>query len=220
MKHIHVDRCDSTQDVLKEQLNREPSADYLVSSNTQTQGRGRGANIWQDSLGTICFSMTVAPHVKSSFTALELSVLVARFFEVSGHQTKVKWPNDLLTKQNRKCAGVLIQSSGQRYLAGVGINLFSASSEFGGIHDSPFTFDKAKWSLEVAKFISDNRYSSTESLIRDWEDRCSHMNETVRITDDKHEVEGTFRGLGEHGEALLETVNGTMRIYNGSLRLL
>ena len=220
MMHVHVDRCDSTQDILKEQLSLHPSEQILVSCESQTHGRGRGSHTWDDSLGTICFSMNITPHSKISFTAMEIALLVCKFFEETGHEIKLKWPNDLLTKQGLKCGGILVQGSGDIYLAGIGINLYSTRAEYGGVHDEEFFFDKGKWSLEIGQFILQNRYHSTNDLVREWQDRCIHLRKDVRIIDDRSEITGLFLGLGENGEALLETTTGSQRIFNGSLRII
>lgn len=217
-KFIHVDRCDSTQDLLKEQLTHNPEDDFTVSCELQTKGRGRGVNAWQDGAGTLCLSINIPPHAEATFTALEISLLVTRFFEVEGSKLQLKWPNDILNKHAKKCAGILVQGAGNQYIAGIGVNLFYSGEDFGGVYDSSFTLDKKSWSKELSVFIRDNRYARTEDLIADWMMRCAHLNKHVRIIEGDHIHEGIFRGLGKHGEALLENEQGMHFHYNGSLR--
>lgn len=219
VKYIHVDRCDSTQDLLKEQLTLEPETAWTISCEHQIQGKGRGVNSWLDTPGTLCFSMAIHAHPKPSLTALELSTLVCRFFEVEGNKLKLKWPNDIQNKAGKKCAGILVQTSGQHCMAGLGVNLFFEGQEFGGVYDSSFQLNKESWSKELSMFIREHRYTDSNSLILDWEKRCSHMNEAVTITESGVEVRGFFRGLGEYGEALIENQEGVHKLYNGSLRL-
>lgn len=220
VKYIHVDRCDSTQDLLKEQLTLEPEAEWTISCEHQIQGKGRGSNVWLDTPGTLCFSMSIAPHPKPSFTALELSVLVCRFFEVEGNKLKLKWPNDVQNKASKKCAGILVQTTGQFCLAGLGVNLFFEGSDYGGVYDSSFHLEKASWSKELSQFIREHRYHDSHSLILDWERRCTHLNEIVSVTESGVTTQGVFRGLGEFGEALIENDEGIHKLYNGSLRLI
>jgi BirA family biotin operon repressor/biotin-[acetyl-CoA-carboxylase] ligase len=219
VKYIHVDRCDSTQDLLKEQLSLSPADVFTVSCEHQNRGRGRGQNVWEDSAGTLCFSMNVLPHPRITFTALELSLLVCRFFEVEGNSLKLKWPNDLYTRHGKKCGGILVQSHQKDYLAGIGINLFYEGLDYGGVYDSSFELDKKSWIRELSSFIRDHRYLDTTDLINDWQLRCMHLNEQVIISEGDTQTSGIFLGLGEHGEALVETQTGIERLYNGSLRL-
>ncbi len=217
-KYIHVDRCDSTQDLLKEQLTQDSSCDYTVSCDFQTHGRGRGENIWEDSAGTICFSMTILPHLIPSFTALELSVLICRFFETKRISLKLKWPNDILTQKEKKCGGVLIQSHQGRWIAGIGINLFFNDPIYGGVFTHSFKFKKEEWAKDLSHFIRNHRYLSQDKLTQDWLLLCAHLQKEVVITEGDKQTRGYFQGLGEFGEALLSTPQGVESLFNGTLR--
>lgn len=219
MLHIHLIDCDSTQDALKEQLrNHSENECILVSCENQLKGRGRGDHVWQPMPGALYLSVNVTPHAVPSFTAIELSLLIARFIESKGKRLMLKWPNDLYTEDEKKCAGVLVQGSADVMLAGIGINLFSDSAAFGGVFESSFEVDKKSWCLELASYILSHRYPETETLRRDWEARCLHLNQEVTITEGETSTRGLFVGLGVHGEARLQTEAGTQRLYNGSLR--
>ncbi len=218
-KFIHVDRCDSTQDILKEQLSQNDAGDLTVSCEHQTLGRGRGENVWQDSPGTLCFSMTVKPSVKPSFTAIELSALVRKFFKQKGRDVLLKWPNDLMTPDQKKCGGILVQTHQSLSLAGIGLNLFNSSETFGGIYEASFELEKKSWAKELSQFIRSNRYTDTESLSREWLDGCYHQNCEVRVFEAENETIGKFIGLGPYGEALIENNQGIHHLFNGSLRL-
>ncbi len=219
IKHVHVDVCDSTQDLLKEQTSGSGEI-LLVSTNRQTKGRGRGANVWEDLPGTLCFSLIVEPHAVMSFTALEISLLLTRFFELEGRILGLKWPNDLWDSEGLKCGGILIQGSGARLYAGIGLNLFSNQKDFGGVYSADFAVDKKFWSYRIAQYITSHRYTQTDTLIKDWETRCPHMKKEVIITEGNESWRGTFMGLGGHGEAVLSTDEGMKNLFNGTLRII
>ena len=220
IKQTHVNECDSTQDLLKEQLNKEsPAETILISCEYQTSGRGRGDNLWKAMPGTLCFSLNIQPHAVMSFTALELSVLVARFFESKNIDLKLKWPNDLWNKDLKKCGGILVQGTQNLFYAGIGLNLYSSNESFGGIFDREFQFDKKELAREVAEFILNHRYSDTDQLQKDWLLRCGHLNEIVIIADGIDRIEGVFQGLGKYGEALVCRDGRINKLFNGSLRL-
>ncbi len=220
-KFIHVERCDSTQELLKEQLAlQDHCGDLTISCGHQLKGFGRGSNTWTDSPGTVCFSMTLEPHIKVTFTALEISLLISRFFSLKGKDIKVKWPNDLINFQGKKCGGVIVQNSGNRYFAGAGLNLFQNDSRFGGIYEAEFAVDKKEWAKDLSHFITSHRYTDSEVLTGDWNSICFHLNHEVSIIDGNEETRGKFIGLGPYGEALIENSQGTHHIYNGSLKLI
>ena len=220
-KFIHVDRCDSTQELLKEQLALDHDyEDLAVSCDHQLNGFGRGSNTWTDSPGTICFSITIIPNKNITFTPLEISLLVRHFFLLKGKEIKVKWPNDLINSEGKKCGGVIIQNSGPDFYAGIGINLYQMDPSFGGIYESEFPLDKKEWAKELSTFIWQNRYAGPEEIATDWLKGCHHLNKQVKIVDGNNEATGEFVDLGLYGEAVLKNAQGTIHLYNGSLRLI
>lgn len=216
-KFIHVERCDSTQDILKEQLALIGEDELTVSCEQQTNGHGRSNNHWQDSPGTLCFSMTVKPHKQVTYTALEISLLVRNFIKQKGKDIKVKWPNDLITSDKKKCGGILVQNSGSHYYAGIGLNLFENQHAYGDIFQSAFDLDKKEWATDLSYFIRKNRYTETEALKKDWLQCCFHLNRKVKISEGELEVSGIFIGIGPYGEAMLENSQGIQHLFNGSL---
>lgn len=219
MKHVHLSECDSTQDVLKEQLHGKAFQEILVSCEHQKQGRGRGEHTWLSMPGTLCFSFSAKAHSVASWSALEMSTLVTRFFEFEGSKLKLKWPNDIWNHENKKCCGILIQNTSEGMLVGIGINLFSSQEDFGGIYISPFEFDKKAWAQRITDFIHQNRYQSTEQLKLDWSERCFHLFQEVIITEGFDIHQGIFEGLGVHGEALIFSEGKRRHLFNGSLTL-
>lgn len=219
IKQIHLNECDSTQDILKEQLNQRVGAEtILVSCNTQNMGRGRGENSWTSLPGSLCFSVSIKPNPVLSLTALEISVLVAKYFETKNQKLKLKWPNDLWTSEKIKCGGILVQGSKDLFMAGIGLNLFSEDKNFGGVFSEPLEIDHKTWAHEISEFILSHRLSSDE-LRGEWEKRCGHLNESVTITEALEAVAGKFLGIGPHGEARILTESGEKNLYNGSLRI-
>lgn len=220
IRQIHLTDCDSTQDVLKEQLNGQDNKESLVvSCENQLAGRGRGDNKWTAMPGTLCLSMNLHAHEVMSYTAIELSVIIAEFFEAKGRKLKLKWPNDLWNEERKKCGGILVQGTQNTFIAGIGLNLFSTDPQFAGIFDSPFDFDKKTYALELAEYIHANRITDVKKLRNQWLLKCGHLNEMVRITEGSEVTEGIFQGLGDFGEALVCTDSKVQRIFNGSLRL-
>lgn len=220
IKQIHLDACDSTQDVLKEQLHGAAAADtLLVSCEDQVSGRGRGENKWKAMPGTLCLSMNITAHPVMSYTAIEIAVIVAEFFEKKGRALKLKWPNDLWDLNEKKCGGILVQGTQNNLLAGIGVNLYSGDPDFGGVFAEAFPVDKKSYALELATYISKNRIDDVAALRSRWLLKCGHLNQMVRITDGTESIEGIFQGLGDFGEALVCTDSKTRKVYNGSLRL-
>lgn len=127
--------------------------------------------------------------------------------------------NDLWDMNHKKCAGILVQGNQKNLFAGVGINLFSNEIEFGGVFEEEHALDKKTIAKEIATFITTHRIHDVEILKNKWLNRCGHLNKNVTIIEGEQKTTGNFVGIGEYGEALIETSFEIKKFYNGSLRI-
>lgn len=219
MRHIHLDNCNSTQDYLKEQLAQGVETDLLISCENQTQGHGRNQKKWETLPHSLYFSFNLEPNPKVTWTAIELSVIIADYFyEKFGESLKLKWPNDIYHHDGKKCSGILIQQSLHKHVAGIGINLLS-SNDWGGVFTNlPINLSKEEWCKDIYHYIKTHRLLETELIKEKFLSRCIHHNINVTISEGDEIHSGLFIGLGDWGEAILKTDQTTQHFYNGSLR--
>jgi BirA family biotin operon repressor/biotin-[acetyl-CoA-carboxylase] ligase len=218
MNHIHLETCPSTQDHLLS-LN-DLSQDTLVSSDLQTTGRGRRENKWLSGQGSISMSFTLTPNEVLTLSSAEVSILICEYFK---NKTKIKWPNDLLNLEGQKCGGVILQKVGETLVVGVGLNMtFVPVEKFdypvGSILNIEDNFNTQSESESLYKFILANRLSAVQVRSK-WKKFCSHLNKEVILTEDSIIFHGKFLGIGDHGQALLESSFDIKELYNGSLRI-
>ena len=218
MQHFKLQSCSSTQDYLKEKIATIKNDFCLVSTQSQTQGKGRHGNSWQQFNNSLAFSFLLQPNQVVTLTSLEISVLLTEYFN---QNILLKWPNDLLVNRN-KCGGILCNIIDDIVIVGVGINL-------GRIENSNFNFKLPATSIdservlvpdeyhsipeEIYSYIINNRINSEQVLSR-WSSLCAHLNSEVIIDSQL----GIFAGVGSNGEALLKVNdNKTQSIWSGSL---
>lgn len=96
----------------------------------QEQGRGRQGREWQSPTGNFHGSTIVQLRPTDpapSSLALVAGVALMRAVELAAPATglMLKWPNDLLLGPG-KLAGILLERSGDRVIAGFGVNLAAA----------------------------------------------------------------------------------------------
>jgi biotin-[acetyl-CoA-carboxylase] ligase BirA-like protein len=132
IQHLHFTEVASTMEVARQEASE---LDFLlVTAERQTQGRGTKGRPWQSPKGNVY--LTAAIHRRFlSATRLRLFPLeaglvlweAAATFISPGKrmQLRLKWPNDLLWDE-RKTAGMLLESAGNHMLIGVGINIAEA----------------------------------------------------------------------------------------------
>jgi biotin-[acetyl-CoA-carboxylase] ligase BirA-like protein len=231
MRKIHLDQCESTQKFLIENF-KNGNCYNLVSCNYQSAGIGRGTNQWHQLDSTLCFSFTLKSHSKLTMTSLEIALILIEYFNIKfSALLKIKWPNDLLDRQGKKCGGILIHTLGQNLeelVVGVGINLFESQEQFnfnpGGVLDKPrgslLLKDKENLAWDIYSYIYKNRLT-TIAIRENFKKHCIHLNQNVSIHDNEEIMSGVFREIGDYGEAILELPDKTLtKIYNGSLKLI
>jgi BirA family transcriptional regulator, biotin operon repressor / biotin---[acetyl-CoA-carboxylase] ligase len=193
-----------------------------VAADFQSAGRGRFRDrSWsgergRDLLFTVMLKLDAA---RAAAFPLRLGYAVCRALEALGEGTgagfEVKWPNDLLCG-GKKVSGILCESSGGWYYAGVGLNC--AAREFPPGLRHPATsleavFGKPVERFEALGFILRELSRSFENptWLSALETRLYGRGKRLRFLDGMPEegriVDGILSGLGKGGELLID-VNG------------
>ena len=127
--YLYALRCSSTQDLLPP----DAPEGALALAEEQRLGRGRRGRIWQASSGTsLLFSLCLRPRVETallpSLTPVAAEAIVAAIALVTGAETAVKHPNDVLLA-GRKVAGAIAEASLGRVVLGVGVNVSQGAGD-------------------------------------------------------------------------------------------
>ena len=120
-------------DLLARALAGEPEGAVLAAEE-QRAGRGRMGRTWTSpSRAALTFSVLLKPAVppaRRGWLPLLTGVAVATAVtQVAGVETRIKWPNDLLTA-DAKLAGILAEASGDAVVVGIGLNVSTEPAEF------------------------------------------------------------------------------------------
>jgi len=102
----------------------------LVMLERQTQGRGRRGRSWVAPrvpfTGTFVTKAMVRPEALAGLS-LVVGIAVSHAVRELGAETKLKWPNDILSPLGKKLGGILIevalQEDGVSILTGIGVNI-------------------------------------------------------------------------------------------------
>lgn len=130
------DEVSSTQDIARElALEENAPIPFLIGADSQTAGRGRGANRWWTGSGALACTLAIntkdfggtGKTVPQLSLAVGLSLVHAVKSHTEGHVVGVHWPNDVYCQspdgQSRKLAGILIEALADgRVIIGVGLN--------------------------------------------------------------------------------------------------
>lgn len=246
--HQHFDSISSTQEYLKENLDRfhreiGHNSQVLITTSEQLGGVGRTNARWCHIANGLAFSFTVTPNEKTSLTPIEMGVLVKNFIaEKFNVDIKLKWPNDLLNEDGAKCGGIICNYiNPDVVIVGLGINLGKISlSELEDIklaskkkgnafeHDAGCINETIRVEKqqaphickEIYEYIQSHRIKSVVDLISMFNRSCYHLDRDVFIFDNGIDYIGNFIGIGEEGEAIVEINDESKKFLTSSLTIL
>lgn len=211
----------------------------VLAVELQTAGRGRMGRNWHSGLGAaLTFSLLWRFDCGlNGLSGLSLAVAVAivRALDKLGAQgVKLKWPNDILTKQG-KLAGVLIEAQGDMLgpsavVIGIGLNCSLPAGLAPQIGQSACALDEvcaamptrnqllAMLLMELARVLQQFAKTGFAGLREEWERYHFHQNRQIRLQlGDGQTVNGVVRGVGDNGELCLETAQGMRRFNSGEV---
>ena len=111
----YLESVDSTNSEAERQLANGKEAPFVVLAQSQTAGRGRLGRKWHSSdKGNIYLSLALRPFILPErlkpFT-LWMGLAICRYIEDSlGIKLGLKWPNDILSPDGKKIAGILTEA--------------------------------------------------------------------------------------------------------------
>ncbi len=208
----------ATLDSTMLEARRDPEPGRIVVADEQTAGMGRHGRTWHSIAGEGLYVSLVLRVPPAPVISLALG-LAAR--EAIGPQADLRWPNDVLLS-DRKCAGVLAQTEGDRVIAGIGINV--SQRHFPDNLDTPATSlllegihaTRENLLLALVPAIDRAVALAPDEILRKFAHASSYISgKRVRAG----EIEGVTCGLDPSGFLRLREDNGAEHtILNGGVR--
>jgi BirA family biotin operon repressor/biotin-[acetyl-CoA-carboxylase] ligase len=220
----YFDIIDSTNSYALKKIKTSDTADgILIYANEQSNGRGRRDKIWDSPTKGLYFSLIIDgmyPPLFSLIVGLSVSKAIE---DECGYKTHIKWPNDVYI-ENKKVSGILIETSCEKSIVGVGINTVKENiiKVDTAISIGEFT-DERKVDL-IVRFLNHleiylHKFSTLGfATIRDEiTDKLLYLDELVAIEMGTTSYQGLLKGIGDSGEVLLWVNNQLKAFHSGSL---
>lgn len=193
--------------------------DWLVAL-AQDSGRGRHGRAWETIPGNFFGSTIVQlrasdPPAPALALAAGLALIEAVETVVPRAALSLKWPNDLMLG-DAKLAGILLERSGDRVVAGFGVNLAAAPSISGRKTASLATLadidPKGFAPLIAASFariLSAWRTADPGAFASAWATRAHPVGTALQVHSSPGEqISGTFDGIEADGAMRLRLDDG------------
>jgi BirA family transcriptional regulator, biotin operon repressor / biotin---[acetyl-CoA-carboxylase] ligase len=242
---INFDSIDSTQIYARRYLEeKRPKSWVLITSEEQTGGIGRHDRKWYSPKGkNIYLSLIIPLDYKKSekliqYLPIITCVTLSQVIEHFGCETKIKWVNDILIKDEnkfKKAAGVLIESilEGDSFylIIGMGINVNMNQFEFINVDQAATSMKickgkefKKEMILNELKIKIQDNIDGFNTLGKDYfldyyNKKLAYVNSQVKIVDKfGNENIGILKGIDNNGYLLLQDEKNKINtFYDGRL---
>lgn len=121
MQEYYFNEITSTQDYAKE-ISINGKENFVVFSDSQTNGRGRYLRCWEAPNGGLWFSFDNEFSNKNGIFTITIGVATRDVLEkIYNYKVLLKWPNDLILN-NKKVGGIICEKVNEKVIIGIGIN--------------------------------------------------------------------------------------------------
>jgi BirA family biotin operon repressor/biotin-[acetyl-CoA-carboxylase] ligase len=203
--------------------------DWLVAL-AQDAGKGRQGREWQSRKGNFFGSTLVQvrpsdPPASSLALAAGLALIEAADVAAPDRAFILKWPNDLMLG-NAKLGGILLERSGDRVVAGFGVNLAAApaiegkaTADLGG-SIAPQAFVPLL-AASFARLVAAWRSAEPAAFARAWLARAHPIGTALTVHAGAEDiVSGSFAGIEPDGALRLEVGGKVQLVRAGDVDLL
>jgi len=216
---IYYPSLSSTMEVARREAVTGAAEGTVVIADEQTAGRGRMKRAWLSPKGSIALSIILYPEVVHlPFLIMLASLAVVHSVEtVTGLNTQVKWPNDVLINDKKVC-GILIESDIKKDIVkyvviGIGLNVNIKLGDFPDIRLAATSLsdelgrDVSRLDIIRRLLVEVERLYLTlpggEPIYEEWRDKLVTLGKRIRVKSGRTVYEGVAESVSQDGSLLL-----------------
>lgn len=186
----------------------------------QTGGRGRRGRAWDTRSGVLVFSVLLRRDLSLAELALAplaagVALHAAATRGMPGRPLGLKWPNDLLARDGRKAAGILLEAElrgeeARRAVLGIGVNVTAAPP-------GAACLDEWRPGLTRAELLGDTLAALEHWLVQPpgtvldaWRAASLTLGRPVEVATPRGPVAGVAEDLDASGSLLVRSPDGTL----------
>jgi len=225
------DTIGSTNVFLKRLADEGAPEGTVVVADEQSAGMGRLGREWFSKKGeNLLFSVLLRPQLPPTqlfvLTMIFALAGIEAIVDISGVNTKIKWPNDIYVG-GKKLGGMLtefsvVHGAVQHVVLGMGLNvnwnpaaertvLYPTASIFSEIQEKVSREEiltNLLQRLEVSYYEIGRDMGRTEVFFEKWNEKSLILGKTVVIETGKERIEGEAAGIDRDGALRLITTSG------------
>ncbi len=223
---VGFDEIDSTNLYFARLIKNGGVLPGAIYANKQTNGQGRTGKSFfspQDTGLYVTFRFSERDLTCDNLTPRVALAVVFAVENVFYIKCGIKWVNDIYY-ENKKVAGVLCQRVLDNILIGIGINVEMPNDipneligRFGALCE---TCDKEKYSQLMKELYFSLKMVfalPTDSVLRQYRNRCVHINKMVRLENNNQIVSGICTGISD--DFSIQIGDGNQSFHSGYLTI-
>jgi BirA family biotin operon repressor/biotin-[acetyl-CoA-carboxylase] ligase len=220
----------STMDDARSLVTKGISQPVCIISRQQQGGRGQQGRVWTSLPGgfyaTYVFPLTAGVAIAGF--SLVTGIVIAQLLAAYAIKAKLKWPNDVLTTDGKKLAGILTEvvptSAGQALLVGIGINFSNqvddqkaSSLELLGVKELEIAHAAAILGRNLQRSLIDFVENGLAAFLTTWNQYDYLLGRRICITLASEQREGIVEGISNQGALLLNCAGAIQQIWSGHI---
>jgi BirA family biotin operon repressor/biotin-[acetyl-CoA-carboxylase] ligase len=216
---------DSTNTYAMRLLPGEAQEGLVIITDHQTSGRGRVGRVWEGfARQQLTFSVILRPSFAANWLMMASALAVHEAItSLTGLTPAIKWPNDLLIGGKKVC-GVLIETSGESAVIGIGVNVNGSLARQPELAVRATTLEDeaghllsreglaAAILLALAKHYEAMRSqgdAGREAVRIAWRDRLITLGAEVRVDQGQTQMTGWAEDVAEDGALIVRRDDGS-----------
>lgn len=240
---LFFNEVDSTNDVAMQSGAKGLAEGLVVLSEGQSHGKGRMGRTWVSPKNVnIYISILLRPDISPQYApvmTMMSAISTARAItEVTGLETTIKWPNDILIDK-KKVSGILTEMNAEQerinyIVAGIGINVNMKKQDFPEDLRMPATslaeclgkrVDRMNLLFALIKILEQDydelKNGGIKSIFRRWRKGCDILNRRIKVSLPGEEITGVAEDLTPEGGLIMRLDGREKRIiYAGDVSIL
>ncbi|MCC6545186.1 MAG: biotin--[acetyl-CoA-carboxylase] ligase [Nitrospirae bacterium] len=242
-KILFFDEVGSTNDVAMESGAKGLAEGLVILSEGQSHGKGRMGRTWVSPGNVnIYISILLRPDISPQYApvmTMMSAISTARAItEVTGLETTIKWPNDILIDR-KKVSGILTEMNAEQerinYIAaGIGINVNMKKQDFPEDLRMPATslseclgkrVDRMNLLFALINTLEQDyeelKNYGVKSIFRRWRNGCDILKRRIQVSLPGEQITGVAEDLSPEGGLIMILDRGGKRvIYAGDVTIL
>lgn len=222
---VWVEETTSTQDAVRSWAAAQRPAGVSLVAERQTEGRGRLGRVWSSPEGAVQISILLRPQIPVARLPLVSLAAAVGAWQATRSRLRIKWPNDLLTPDGRKVAGILAEAdvSDQRVrsvVVGIGVNVAAVPQglpDVACLEDVGPPVSREELAVDLVAMVRgwvDQLRADPDRVLDAWRRNSCTLGQRVRVG----EREGLAEDVADDGALLLRLDSGARaRIVAGDV---